>query len=66
MSETPNKLKKNLSFFSMISIACGAVIGGYTCFILHLQVQLYNSTGLSLWGNIYFFTKTNKKYIHKN
>ena len=29
MSETPNKLKKNLSFFSMISIACGAVIGGW-------------------------------------
>ena len=25
----PAKLKRNLSFFSMISLACGAVIGGW-------------------------------------
>lgn len=29
MSQPKTKLKRNLSFFSMISIACGAVIGGW-------------------------------------
>lgn len=29
MSNPKSKLKRNLSFFSMISIACGAVIGGW-------------------------------------